>query len=229
MRMDLSMLRGIAVIALMAATGSTLAAPTTSYYIYDESGHVIGEYDANGNPVQEHVYLGNRPVAVVQGGSSTGGTVDYVTTDQLNTPRVITDSSQTVIWSWDSDPFGNGQPTGSITYNLRFPGQYYDAETGHNYNYFRNYDPATGRYIESDPIGLRGGINTYAYVNGNPLKKIDPWGLAPPVVAPLPPGVPDTDVQQSTNMSNAFNHSPPWQAMQPNGPSQCGSGCKQVD
>ena len=64
-----------------------------------------------------------------------------------------------------------------IIYNLRFPGQYYMPETGLFYNYFRDYDPQTGRYIESDPIGLGGGINTYAYVGNSPLKAIDPFGL----------------------------------------------------
>jgi RHS repeat-associated protein len=102
--------------------------------------------------------------------------VDYVSTDQLNTPRVITDSSQTVLWTWNSDPFGNGQPTGSLSYNLRFPGQYYDAETGHNYNYLRDYDPTTGRYAESDPIGLNGGINEYRYAYANPVIYLDPMG-----------------------------------------------------
>lgn len=137
-------------VSLFALTAwSVQATPATSYYVYDESGHVIGEYDANGNPVQEHIYLGDRPVAVAVTSNNTT-TVDYVTTDQLNTPRAITDSSQTVEWNWTSDPFGNGQPTGSLTYNLRFPGQYYDAETGHNYNDQRDYDPSTGRYIESD-------------------------------------------------------------------------------
>jgi RHS repeat-associated protein len=57
------------------------------------------------------------------------------------------------------------------------PGQYYDAETGTHYNYFRDYDPAIGRYIESDPIGLLGGVNTYAYVKNDPIKRIDPKGL----------------------------------------------------
>ena len=58
-----------------------------------------------------------------------------------------------------------------------FPGQYYDAETWHNYNYFRDYDPSVGRYIESDPIGLSGGVNTYTYVMNNPMSNKDPRGL----------------------------------------------------
>ncbi len=69
------------------------------------------------------------------------------------------------------------QPTGSFTYNLRFPGQYYDRETKLTYNYFRDYDPKLGRYIESDPIGMAGGTNTYAYVGGNPVNYTDPRGL----------------------------------------------------
>ena len=103
-------------------------------------------------------------------------------TDHLGTPRVISDGA-TKIWRWVSTPFGvnaaNEDPDDNsvlFIYNLRFPGQYYDAETGLHYNYFRTYDPSTGRYLESDPIGLAGGLNTYGYVGGDPLSYSDSRG-----------------------------------------------------
>ncbi len=98
--------------------------------------------------------------------------------DHLGTPQKLTDSSGAVVWAADYKPFGEATITVStITNNLRFPGQYFDAETGLNYNYFRDYNPAIGRYIEKDPIGLRGGINLYAYVKNNPITRVDPRGL----------------------------------------------------
>jgi len=71
-----------------------------------------------------------------------------------------------------------GNAAGTATINLRFPGQYYDSESGLHYNYFRDYDPETGRYVKSDPIGLDGGLNTYGYVEGNPVNYSDFFGLA---------------------------------------------------
>jgi RHS repeat-associated protein len=89
-----------------------------------------------------------------------------------------------VVWRWDSDAFGaiaaNEDPDADsnlFVYGLRFPGQYFDPETGLHYNYMRDLDPQVGRYVQSDPIGLRGGLNTYAYVGGNPISSSDPLGL----------------------------------------------------
>ena len=112
-------------------------------------------------------------------------------TDHLNTPRVITDNTGTEVWRWDSAPFGetlpNEQPQSNVSkfvWNQRFPGQYYDEETGLHYNYFRDYDPSTGRYAQSDPIGLGGGVNVFACVTGNPVGYMDPFGLVKKSVVP---------------------------------------------
>ncbi|MBF0526410.1 MAG: hypothetical protein HQK56_15100 [Deltaproteobacteria bacterium] len=129
---------------------------------------------ASGNVIQETVWLGDLPVAVLKPGAQY-----YVNPDHLGAPRYIMDSSGAIVWKWDKDPFGNGAPTGSLTYNLRFPGQYFDSETGLYYNMARDYNPGLGRYIQSDSIWLRGGVNTYAYVGGDPINFVDPDGSAP--------------------------------------------------
>jgi RHS repeat-associated protein len=120
----------------------------------------------------------------------------FIQTDQINTPRMITDQNNNVVWQWDNnDPYGvtppNQNPSGqgTFTYNPRFPGQYFDSETNLFYNYFRDYDPSTGRYIQSDPIGLNGGINTYGYSLGNPISNIDPNGQFVPIVIGIGEGI----------------------------------------
>lgn len=324
---------------------SALVVGGTNHYIYDEAGHLLGEYDGWGNPLQETVYLGDTPIAVVtnQGVANTvtadntdtasvasgtwtpttasGGywgsnysshaalaagttstdkftwtlsvpaagsydvfarwsadsarsgsapysivhsagtttvnadqrinhanwiklgtytfaagattislaptttgsvaadavrlmpanaatsNLSYAYADHLNAVRVIARATDHVIrWRWDqSDPFGftppneNPSALGVFTYNPRFPGQVYDKESNLFQNWNRDYDPVTGRYIQSDPIGLNGGINTYAYVGGNPTSFVDPSGLdmilpgPVPIIVPLPtPSLPET-------------------------------------
>ena len=124
--------------------------------------------------------LQSAPVTVISEEQQTY----YIHTDQLDTPRTLTDTNGNVVWQWDNqDPFGNNVPNenpsnqGNFQYNQRFPGQYFDKETNLHYNVNRDYDPSIGRYVQSDPIGLGGGVNTYTYVNGNPLSYKDPYGL----------------------------------------------------
>jgi len=150
-------------------------------FAYDQQGHLLGEYNTAG-VVQEFVWLGDTPVAVIVGSvASPLPLLAY--SDHLDAPRVLIDKTGAARWRWISEPFGTTQPEQApaglspITFNLRFPGQYYDSESGLNYNYFRDYDGTTGRYVQSDPIGLEGGINTYAYALSSPLIYWDRFGL----------------------------------------------------
>jgi RHS repeat-associated protein len=166
-----------------------------AYYVYDQAGHLLGEYDATKAPVYETVYLGDMPVAVMKYSGTLipytlQATPYYVYADQINTPRLITKGNdpvngQTIVWRWETaEAFGvtppNENPSGlgPFTFNQRFPGQVYDAETGNYHNGHRDYSPTIARYLQSDPIGLGGGINTYAYVDANPVSKTDALGLA---------------------------------------------------
>lgn len=135
---------------------------------------------------QETVWLDDIPVAVLRKPVAANPIqIVYIHTDHLNTPRLIVNQSNTPVWRWDNvhafganlpdeDPDGNNQ---LFEYNPRFPGQYFDKETSLHYNYFRYYEPETGRYISPDPIGLAGGVNVYGYVEQNPLSLSDPFGL----------------------------------------------------
>ena len=164
-----------------------------SAFLYDAAGHLVSEYKArnirkeNWRLKQETVWLDDIPVAVLKKTANSDSIqVYFIHADHLNTPRVIVDVSNTPVWRWENrqafgDNFPDEDPDRDGTlfkYNLRFAGQYFDNETRLHYNYFRNYDPETGRYISSDPIGLTGGLNTYTYVLNNPLNFIDPRGLA---------------------------------------------------
>ncbi len=147
---------------------------------YDIAGHLVAETTPAGAVVREHIWLGDIPIAVALPSG-----VRYIHVDHLNTPRLVADAAGTTVWRWDqTEPFGNNpadenpSSLGAFDLPLRLPGQYFDKETNLHYNYFRDYDPSIGRYGESDPVGLRGGLNTYAYVGGSPLSGEDPLGLA---------------------------------------------------
>ena len=171
-------------------TQPTSAGIAPRHYLYDAAGELVMEsHGVTGEVLKHYIRLGGQLLAILsQGTNATGqptaASLYYVHSDHLGTPQALTDQSGQVVWSIAYDPFGqatvNEDPDGdgtSIEFNLRFPGQYYDKYSGVNYNYYRDYDPTTGRYIQSDPIGLHGGLNTFAYVGSNPLIRVDPLGL----------------------------------------------------
>ena len=145
-----------------------------TYFIYD--GHMlIGEYKLNlsNDSRQEYVYLNSTPIATITPQENYRVYADHLETSR----RVATNNEEaTIVWKWESKPFGESKATGDITFNLRFPGQYFDGETSTHYNINRDYNPVTGRYIQSDPIGFDGGVNGFGYVGGNPILYIDPNG-----------------------------------------------------
>jgi RHS repeat-associated protein len=147
-------------------------------FVYNEASQLIAEL---GSTNKDYIWLGDLPIGVVD---TVGGTsaINYVTADGLNTPRAIADKSGRTIWTWSvvGNPLGEQPPTSTTgyVYNPRFPGQYFDQETGFNYNVFRSFDPTTGRYTQVDPMGFAGGQpGLYPYGNNNPLMYADSLGL----------------------------------------------------
>ncbi len=183
-RMKSSTKSGVTTNYVYNAAGQLVKKGTNTLYYYDQAGHIIGVYTSSGALTEEIVWLGDIPIISLRPKTGGGINIYNIHTDHLNTPRLITGSvNPDVRWRWDTDPFGVGTPNnnpsgaGAFDFNLRFPGQIYFAEMGLNHNYYRDYDPATGRYAQSDPVGLTGGINTFTYVFGNPLELSDPMGL----------------------------------------------------
>ena len=197
-------------VALQGGSCPTATAAGNNYrqYVYDDNGHLIGEYDSAGNLIAEHLWLGDTPVAVLKpsltaathGGLIVGDVAIYfVHPDHLDSPRSIVNTSSAEIWRWDSAPFGetlanenqNGQ--GSFTYSLRFPGQQFDPASGLHYNYFRDYEAATGRFTTADPLGIEDGPDLYVYVDASPLAFWDPNGAAKRGPKPKDQGGPHND------------------------------------
>ncbi len=178
----------------IANTNSLTSAIT--HYVYDADGQLIAEMDgATGAVIREYIWLGALPIGYVDRlGSAGASRLFFVHADHLGRPQKITDAARAVVWDGVFAPFGEIHAvTGSIVNVLMFPGQVYDPETGLSQNWHRDYDANIGRYLQSDPIGLEGGINTYAYVGGNPNSFVDPDGKqavpkpGTPWVPPFPP------------------------------------------
>lgn len=141
-------------------------------YQYDRDGHLLTE--TNNSVETDYVYLDGMPLAVIQPAAAT---IAYLHDDRLGTPILGTDASKANIWTRHNEPFGAGMPSGTlVTQSLRLPGQQAD-NTGFFHNGFRDYNPAFGRYLKPDPMGLTGGWNTYAYAYSNPARWSDPSGL----------------------------------------------------
>ncbi|MBB4129828.1 RHS repeat-associated core domain-containing protein [Xanthomonas sp. 3075] len=156
---------------------------TNTYTLYDEAGHWLGDYDTNGAPTQQAIWLDDLPVGLL----ANGGQLHYIEPDHLGSPRVVVDAARDVaVWNWSlkGEAFGNTAPNqdpdgdgAALVFDMRFPGQRFDAASGFNQNYFRDYDAATGRYGQSDPIGLGGGASTYTYAGSNALYLYDDRGM----------------------------------------------------
>jgi len=166
-----------------------------TYYAYDQQGQLLGEYalvSGQLTALMEYVWLEGMPVAAARPTTGSGHEVFYIHSDHLGAPRVAVDTQGRLRWRWMAEPFGataaetNPSGLGDLNVTLRLPGQQADGFVGLHYNVFRDYDPTTGRYVQSDPIGLAGGVNTYSYVGGNPVSYVDPRGLDKTIWSPGP-------------------------------------------
>ena len=154
----------------------TVSGSNPVIYQYGQSAReLLSENDLHSGQRADYIYLNGSPVGEVD---PVAGKLYFTHTDRLGTPQKLTDSTKTVDWTATYNPFGNTVSFGGTLTNqsIRLPGQYFDPETGMYHNGFRDYAGSMTRYVESDPIGLAGGTNTFQYVNGNAFKFSDPLG-----------------------------------------------------
>ncbi|WP_284164820.1 RHS repeat domain-containing protein [Frigidibacter sp. SD6-1] len=161
--------------ALGRQVSRTLASGQVIHSVFDSAGHRLAEYDgATGALIRSYVWLGDLPVAVIEGGQ-----VYLVRVDHIGRPVFATTMAGTVVWRASYLPFGGVHVTTGAPIDLRFPGQWFQMESGLHQNWMRDYDPTTGRYIQADPLGLVDGASVYGYARQNPGRWIDPRGECP--------------------------------------------------
>jgi len=150
---------------------------TTSYFIYSDEG-LVGECDQTGKIVKSYGYKPGSTWTTDPLFVKKGGNYYFYHNNHLGAPQKITSENGNVVWSTKYASFGHATTEIDIVKNnLRLPGQYFDSESELHYNFFRYYSPKAGRYLNSDPIGLKGGSNLFTYISNNPLNASDPLGL----------------------------------------------------
>ncbi len=148
----------------------------TTIYHYSKFGNLIAESDDGGTFKVDYLYLNGQPLAILD--ISPEEAIYYYHQDHLGTPQVLTDGQGQVVWKANFKPFGEVNiVTDEVRNNFRFPGQYFDQETGLHYNYYRYYDSGIGRYVEPEPLGQLLYANLYPYSLQNPLAYYDPDAL----------------------------------------------------
>ncbi|MHA2254144.1 MAG: RHS repeat-associated core domain-containing protein, partial [Candidatus Kariarchaeaceae archaeon] len=152
---------------------------TITYFLYADEG-LVGEYDSSGSEIKTYAYVPASTWTTDPLFMKIDTNYYFYHNDHLGTPQKMTAINGAVVWRVKYSSFGQAtiEPISTVTNNLRFPGQYYDNETGLNYNRFRYYEPKLGRYTRSDPVGLKGGLNLYLYSLNSPLVFFDNEGLA---------------------------------------------------
>ncbi len=160
----------------------TLTSPTpvTIHSVFDSDGRRIAEYnETSGALIREYVWNGWEPIAVIE-----GGVISFVRADHIGRPVFATNAAGVKVWSATYSPFGGVHTSTGALPSARFPGQWFQSESGLHLNWMRDYDPTTGRYLQADPLGLVDGASVYGHAAQSPMMNMDPSGqcIGPAIV-----------------------------------------------
>ena len=183
--------------------------------------------EITGALIREYVWNGWDPVAVIE-----GGVISFVRADHIGRPVFATNASGAKVWSATYTPFGGVHTSAGALPSARFPGQWFQSESGLHQNWMRDYDPTTGRYLEADPLGLIDGASVYAYVKQNPMRLLDPTGEESTRVYRLPEDPanlgPDWNPYAGHQYGQTYEHrcSPAKVEFHPGNPAEGGNGAR---